>query len=104
MKFTAKALDLDLELTTLKGKEVFLDGPKMLNANQAAEAIEKINRQDDDIRKDNTPAGALQVAAKCLSDIYGKDPEWWKSEFDYSTLVEIRRYFLNTLAGIKKKE
>lgn len=103
MKFQATKLDLDLDLETLSGEKVFIEGPKSINATQAADALEKISKEDEKIKKAGAKV-AIDLMVKSLIGIYGKDEAFWLGNFDAGLLSEIRKWFSQTLIGVKKKD
>jgi len=103
MKFTAKAIDLDLELQLLNGEVVKIDGPKKINNEQAKKVLKQIEAADKEIIAAPSPITALDVTVKFLMDVYGQDKAFWNDNFDPPLLMSIRKWFVGQLAGIKKK-
>lgn len=104
MKFTAKGIDLDLELDTLSGENIKIDGPKKINVDQASKILIKIEEADKRIASQPSAILVLHEAVFFLIEVYGKDEAFWSGNFEPALLMEIRKWFINQLAGIKKKD
>ncbi len=103
MKFQAKKLDLDLELTTLSGEEMTIKGPSAITAEKASVVLGKIIKEDESLKGKNAEQ-MLKIVVKSVVGIYGKDDVFWANNFDPSTLIEIRQWFVQTLTTVKKKD
>ena len=103
MKFTAKPIDLDLELTLQSKEEVFIAGPTVVNSEQAVKLLKLISKDDELMMKEG-PEKSIDITCSFLKDIYGKDKPFWVDNFPPSLLFEIRKWFVRELAGIKKKD
>ncbi len=103
-KFTATAIDLDLELITLSKETVKLEGPKKINTDQATAILKEIEKADERIKKNPTATGAMKEAIGFVIDVYGKDEAFWTGNFNPALIMEIRKWFVSELAGLKKKD
>ena len=103
MKFVAQAIDLNLELTTLSGEDVNINGPQKINVEQASKILKKMEEVDKKIAANPSANLVLKEAENFLIDVYGKDTAFWTGNFEPALLMEIRNWFINQLAGIKKK-
>lgn len=107
MKFTAKKIDLDLELTTIAGEILAVKGPAF-SGREAGGCANRLNngglefdRLDPELR---TPMAAATMFSDQLSSIYvDVAPEWWAENLDLSTIKEIRNHVIATLLGVEKK-
>lgn len=104
MKFTAKGIDLDLDLDTLSGENIKIDGPKRINVEQATKILQKIEEADKKIANAPSATLVLEESVKFLTDVYGRDKAFWAENFEPALLMEIRKWFINQLAGVKKKD
>lgn len=107
-KFTAKKIDLDLELTTLSGEVVELSGP-VLSGAQAGAIYEKMDNEDNEFNKrpqeERTPFAVARLYAEQLTQLYDmSDASWWLENLDAGTITEIKVFVGATLLGVKKKE
>jgi len=104
MKYVAKKLDLDLELTTLSG-EVSNLSPKIKingsNCIKLANEWKKLEQTNMD-KADNKLTG-LELVAIELATIYSKPKEWWIDNFDPITIRDIVAHVAETMSGVQKK-
>ena len=104
MKFTAQGIDLDLELELLSKEIVKIDGPKRINTEQATKILKKIEDVDKTIALKPSAISVLDEVVKFLIDVYGQDKAFWTGNFEPPLLMSIRKWFINQLAGVKKKD
>ena len=106
MKFEARKIDLDLELTTLDGSTFKLKPTIKTSANSSLkmlnlfEAIENDNAEER--KKDESVA--IKIIAQQLASVYDKDQEWFMDNFDVRTLSEIIGYVSSAMVGLVKNE
>lgn len=103
-KFVANKIDLDLELTTLSGDEFKIAGPVSINAEQAVKIATKMDEQERDLLREPSTEKAIAMTCAFLVDVYGKDKTFWEGNFPPETLFAIRKWFIDQLAGVKKKD
>jgi hypothetical protein len=82
-KFVAQKLDLDLELTTLKGEEIIVVPKEFINAQKCVEIMNHWTKLE-------------------LAMIYDKDKNWFLENIEPGTLTEILVYVAETIGGVKK--
>lgn len=104
MKFTAQAIDLDLELDLLSGETIKINGPNRINTEQATKILKKIEEVDRAIALKPSSITVLKEVVNFLIEVYGKDEAFWTGNFDPPLLMSIRKWFINQLAGVKKKD
>ena len=104
MKFTAEPIDLDLELVLLSGETIKISGPSKINTEQATKILIKIEEVDKAMALKPSPITVLKEVVKFLIDVYGKDEAFWNGNFEPPLLMSIRKWFINQLAGVKKKD
>ena len=107
MKFTAKKIDLDLDLTTLSGDEIPIAGPTF-SGREAGELAQRINNGGLEFDKleieERTPLAAADLFSEQLCWVYPDiKPEWWVDNFDIGTIKDIRLHIVATLLGVEKK-
>lgn len=106
MKFIAKKIDIDLELTTLSGEVVELkpkfqiSGKSCIKIAREFSLLEKNNNALD--KNDDTKKTGLEINAIELSMIYPKEKDWFVNNFDPQTIVDILVYVTDTIAGVQK--
>lgn len=105
MKFVAKKLDLDLELTLLTGEEIALSPSIKTDAKSCSELSKKMVTIEDNAEK--TAKGLLKdgldVLSSELSLIYPKDKDWFLSNLDPASIKAIIEHVANTIGGATKK-
>ena len=102
-KFTARKVDLVLELTTLSGEEITMDTSIIPSAENALGIISNWQTIEDSADKDDKKA-IVSVLADQLAVIYDKKPEWFLTNLDVGTLSEVVSYVAGALGGIRKNE
>lgn len=108
LKFKAKKIDLDLELTTLTGEVAELKGP-IFSGREAGELANTMNNGGMEFDKlpeeKRTPIEAGLMFGAQLAWVYPeKAPDWWVDNLDITTIKEVRNHVIATLLGVKKKE
>jgi len=108
MKFTAKQLTLEVELVQLDKKEVKLTSPA-LNAAQSAALMDRLVEEDEAFDKKNEGKAGKFVErskhyANQLAAIYDTEPGFWEENFDSATIADVKRYVIDELLGVRKKE
>jgi len=101
MKFQAKKIDVDLELTTLSGEEVLLTPNKVMSTESTYEIMKAWTKMEAD-----TEEGVEKIIllSKELAFIYPKDAKWFRDNFDFATLGSILEYVAKTIGNIQKKD
>ena len=99
MKFEAKKVDLELELTTLSGENITLNPKKLVTAEETISLLEKWTVLED---KAKTNVQKVKLVANELAVVYPKDADWFMSNFNIGVLVEILDYVATTVGGIRK--
>ncbi len=104
MKYVAKKLDLNLELTTLTGEEFKLSPKLIINGTNCVKLANewKLLEQINNDKTENKLSG-LELVAIELSYIYEKPKQWFIDNFDPVTIKEIVTYVAETMGGIQKK-
>lgn len=107
MKFTAKHLTLEVELTQINGTAVTLTVPA-LSAGQSSALMDRLVEEDDAFDNQNDGKAGKFIDrskhyARQLADIYGNAPEFWEENFDSVTIADVKRYIIDELLGVKKK-
>lgn len=107
MKFTARHVTLEIELTQLDGVEKKLS-VLPLNASAASALLDRLIQEDGDFDKSHEKNKPMYVAlseyyAAQLGAIYNVDPEYWTKNFDGSTIADVKRYVIDELLGVRKK-
>jgi hypothetical protein len=120
MRFVAKKIDLDLELTTLSSEKVKVPGP-IVSGTQAGKLAERFTEEDQEFDRlpdeERTAVTIGRHFAAQLAGVYApgsgeeglvdpdpwSDPGWWMDNFDVVTIKEIRGFVVATLLGVKKK-
>jgi len=108
MKFQAKRVTLDVALVQLDGMERTLSAPP-LNAQQSAELLDRLIREDDEFDSSHNKAEAIYGEMtnhydRQLAAIYGTEEGYWSANFDGTTVANVKRYVIDELLGMKKKE
>lgn len=109
MKFTAKKIDLDLELVTLTGESVDIQYKGSLTSKQAGEYLKKFNAREKEelqgLSLSEKAAKIHRLNAENLADIYPEySADWFELNLDPETTQEISVYIGQRLAGLKKSE
>ena len=108
MKFTARQIDLKVELEQMDGKEKTLSVPP-LNAKQASALLDKLIVEDnafDKGHKDKASEMYGEMTAHYsaqLAAIYSTEPAYWSENFDGTTIAEVKKYIIDELLGVRKK-
>jgi hypothetical protein len=100
-KFVAQKLDLDLELTTLKGEEIIVVPKEFINAQKCVEIMNHWTKLENAAKKDKD-SNPLETIAIELAMIYDKDKNWFLENIEPGTLTEILVYVAETIGGVKK--
>lgn len=116
IKFTAKRIDLEIEVQDLEGKTTALKLPVPLTADAGAKLLDRMVKEESTFQELSTPsekegepdfenfyARSVGFLDRQLSDIYGKEPGYWKDNFDRQTMLDIKGYIVDELNGIRKK-
>ena len=109
-KFQAAIPDLDLELKTLTGEEIFLKPKKVVSSQVAIEItkfwmkIEKEQKEKVEKKKEEEGLGVMEIITKELAYIYPKESEWFLKNFDVTTLNNILLHVAEAIGGLKKRE
>ena len=116
-KFTAKKIDLELELTTLDGKEEKLNVVGPINTKKCISIMEQWGKIEDDhnaIVKKNKELEEegkeplkikfpYEVLAIQLALVYDKPKEWFMDNFEPQVLLEIVTHVADSIKIAKKK-
>lgn len=101
MKFEAKKIDLELELTMLDGKTITLTPKKLMTAE---ETVKILKVWTDAEEKAKTSMQRVTLVGAELAMLYPKDKEWFLANFDISTLNDMLNYAAGAIGGIRKNE
>lgn len=108
-KFTAKKIDLDLELTLANGEEKKITGPS-IGYTEGRRIMEANTRREMDVQEKVAEQDQffafVEVHAQCLADIYGPEeypPQWWVDNIDPTTIRDIIRYIAQEIIGAEKR-
>lgn len=103
-KFTAKRIDMALELTTLDGEEITKEPQIKISAFEADRMFHFFNEYEtaNDEKELTDRDSKILVVAKEIAEVYGESPEWWMQNFDFATLNDIILFIGQSLAGLKK--
>ncbi len=118
-KFSAKKIDLELELTTLNGDEVTLDIEGVATTTKCISIIEqwgKIENDHNDLLKKNEElkeegkpqlkekaTSSYELLALQLSLVYPKQKEWFLDNFEPQALLDIVNHVVDSIKTAKKK-
>ena len=107
MKFTAKHLTLEVEVTPINGEARTLSVPPLTSA-QSAALMDRLVEEDRAFDKQNEgQAGKFIDRAKHyaaqLAAIYSTEANYWEDNFDSVTIADVKRYIIDELLGVKKK-
>lgn len=101
MKFQARKIDLELELTTLDGETLTLNPKKLVTAEEAIKILKDWTDEEDKVETNIEKATLVAVE---LSRIYPKDKDWFLKNFDLITLSDILNFVAKAIGGIRKNE
>ena len=99
MKFEAKKIDLDLELTTLNGETITLTPKKLVTATETVSLLKVWMELEN---KAKTSIDKVNLAALELAVMYPKDYDWFMDNFDIGTLTEVLNHVASAIGGIRK--
>ena len=118
-KFSAKKIDLELELTTLTGEEVTLDIEGVATTTKCISIIEqwgKIEEDHNDLLKKNQELkedgkepskekakSSYELLALQLSLIYPKPQKWFLDNFEPQVLLDLVNHVVDSIKTAKKK-
>jgi len=109
MKFECEKIDMDIDLTTMKGEKVQLIFKEALTVDLA----EKINAKlgayekecDEKNKKEPRSITHHTILANEMSIFYPDvKPQWFKSNVDPCTLQAMINFLAQGLVGLKKRE
>lgn len=120
IKFTAKRIDLEIEVEDMNGKVATLRLPVPLTADAGAKLLDCIVKEESAFQESTSPrkkvdekegepevkdlySRSVDFLDRQLCDIYGKEPGYWKDNFDRQTMLDIKGYIVDELNGIRKK-
>lgn len=108
MKFQAKHVTLEAELKQLNGLENTVSAPP-LSSKKAGELLDRLIKEDNDFDSKHPKNEAIYAAmaehyARQLAEIYGTEPSYWLENFDGPTVANVKRYVIDELLGVTKKE
>ena len=118
-KFTATKIDLELELTTLKGEEITLDMDGAATTTKCISIIEQWGKIEEDhnslLVKNNKlkeagkeplkekVSSSYELLALQLSLVYPKDAKWFMDNFEPQVLLDIVNHVVDSIKTAKKK-
>ena len=118
-KFTATKIDLELELTTLKGDEVLLDIDGDVTTTKCIDIIDqwgKLENDHNELLKKNEKLkedgkeelkvelmSPYEILAVQLSLVYPKPKEWFLDNFEPQVLLDIVNHVVDSIKTAKKK-
>ena len=108
MKFQAKHVTLAVELVQINGEERKLSAPP-LSSQKASELLDRLIKEDKDFDSSHQKNEAIYTAmsahyARQLSEIYSTEASYWLENFDGSTVANVKRYVIDELLGVVKKD
>lgn len=108
MKFTARQIDLKIELEQMDGKEKTLSVPP-LNAKQTSALLDKLIAEDNAFDKEHTDKASeiygemTEHYSAQLAAIYSTEASYWSENFDGTTIAEVKKHIIDELLGVRKK-